>query len=366
LQPAADRRGKAAITNPLFTLPASGDGLAPQSDHYGICDRAGINGGVILQVFSRVIADAYDIAPHVPPNRFAAEIVRLLEAVLKFDGAVLGTGGAASSATPDLAIDSAYVHGRDKSMLEDYAEISDQDPVTIAFLAGLSEPLTCDSGVLYKRIKPGPLQDFSRRHDLRHLLLFGEPPKGDNAARWAVFYRGTGRPFNKRDATVLHALWPHLVRARNINLQNVLNITDPDRHKRASALIRGNGEIEAADPGFREMLKVEWPDHDAARLPLNAFDHMWRGEVYRGRKIEISVFAKYGYAICSARPIPLANRLTPAERNVAERFAEGKGYKEIAIELGTSPNTVRNQISNLYQKLDIHDKASLAALVLRA
>ncbi|NTV74555.1 MAG: hypothetical protein HGA66_10150 [Holophaga sp.] len=35
-------------------------------------------------------------------------------------------------------------------------------------------------------------------------------------------------------------------------------------------------------------------------------------------------------------------------------------YREIAEQLGSSPNTVRVQLARVYQKLDINDKATLA------
>ncbi|MGN6702333.1 MAG: response regulator transcription factor [Burkholderiaceae bacterium] len=38
----------------------------------------------------------------------------------------------------------------------------------------------------------------------------------------------------------------------------------------------------------------------------------------------------------------------------------GMSTKKIAAELGVSPNTVRTQLSHLYSKLDVHDKAQLA------
>ena len=53
-------------------------------------------------------------------------------------------------------------------------------------------------------------------------------------------------------------------------------------------------------------------------------------------------------------------RLTPAERLVAARAAEGFPYKSIARELGKSPATVRNQLHAIYQKLDVGNRTALA------
>ncbi len=51
--------------------------------------------------------------------------------------------------------------------------------------------------------------------------------------------------------------------------------------------------------------------------------------------------------------------LSKREFTVAEHYATGQSYKEIARELDISPATVRNHIAAIYRKLDIHNKAQL-------
>jgi DNA-binding CsgD family transcriptional regulator len=40
-------------------------------------------------------------------------------------------------------------------------------------------------------------------------------------------------------------------------------------------------------------------------------------------------------------------------------FAEGHTHHQIALQLGISHHTVRNQLANVYRKLDIHSKLEL-------
>eukprot|EP01041_Mallomonas_annulata_P024094 gene24094-44749_t len=47
----------------------------------------------------------------------------------------------------------------------------------------------------------------------------------------------------------------------------------------------------------------------------------------------------------------LETNLSPREIEVLKGLVEGLDYKEIAEQLDSSPNTVRNQISSIYQKL---------------
>lgn len=60
---------------------------------------------------------------------------------------------------------------------------------------------------------------------------------------------------------------------------------------------------------------------------------------------------------------PLMEKLTPREREVAEMVCRGFSNREIGAMLGTSPNTVRNQTVQLFRKLEVDNRAELAALM---
>ena len=62
---------------------------------------------------------------------------------------------------------------------------------------------------------------------------------------------------------------------------------------------------------------------------------------------------------------PPEERLTPRERQVLQLVAEGKTTKEIAAILEVSVKTVDAHRTNLMQKLDLHDVASLTRLAIR-
>jgi DNA-binding CsgD family transcriptional regulator len=49
--------------------------------------------------------------------------------------------------------------------------------------------------------------------------------------------------------------------------------------------------------------------------------------------------------------------LTRAETNVLRRIADGRRYKEVAIQLGISESTVRSHLYNTFAKLDVGDRA---------
>ncbi len=62
----------------------------------------------------------------------------------------------------------------------------------------------------------------------------------------------------------------------------------------------------------------------------------------------------------------LQARLTVRELEILIRIGRGLVSKEIAAELGISPRTVDVHRTNMMQKLDLHNAASLAGLAVRA
>ncbi len=73
-------------------------------------------------------------------------------------------------------------------------------------------------------------------------------------------------------------------------------------------------------------------------------------------------------ASLSAGPAPADDeweRLTPRERLVLRRVAEGRTNREIATELSLSPKTVDTHRTNLMRKLGVHDAQALARFAVR-
>ena len=58
---------------------------------------------------------------------------------------------------------------------------------------------------------------------------------------------------------------------------------------------------------------------------------------------------------------PLLGILSPAERMVAVHLAEGLSNREIAVTLGKSEATVKNQVSAILSKLAVPSRARLIA-----
>ena len=58
-------------------------------------------------------------------------------------------------------------------------------------------------------------------------------------------------------------------------------------------------------------------------------------------------------------------RLTPREREILALAAEGRSGPEIARRLYLSPATIKTHLANIYEKLDVNDRAAAVAKALR-
>jgi DNA-binding CsgD family transcriptional regulator len=63
------------------------------------------------------------------------------------------------------------------------------------------------------------------------------------------------------------------------------------------------------------------------------------------------------------QPAPALLAVTPREREISEYVARGLTNGEIAALCGCSPNTVRNRLARVFQKLEVSTRAELAALI---
>lgn len=123
-----------------------------------------------------------------------------------------------------------------------------------------------------------------------------------------------------------------------------------------------------APAGVRSMLHIcaSWQGRPLLRLNLNRhgstpFCDSDREAVLRLLPtLEAAVAARF-----ATEPSGPVHDLTPREREIAELVAQGLTTRQIGVVLGTSPYTVRNQLSRIYEKLAIESRAELAAYAAR-
>jgi DNA-binding CsgD family transcriptional regulator len=175
-------------------------------------------------------------------------------------------------------------------------------------------------------------------------------------------YRAPEAPrFSDQDCRLLDNLMLHLVAAVSANQIRTLvamreTLTRP--RNLALAVCDQRGTLHCAERGFVDLLLTEWTDWTGPCLPV-AMD----ANGYEGKYLQIEASTVGDLFLLAARSRTVLMQLSPRENDVAQGFGEGKTYKEVARDLGMSPNTVRHHIRAIYSKLGVKDKARIAHLL---
>lgn len=180
-------------------------------------------------------------------------------------------------------------------------------------------------------------------------------------AGFVSLVRRTAAPrFSARDLWALELFAPHLAAGLDMALAYELNAQD--NPARAVLLATDSlGLVRAGDAATAEMLQSEWPGWTGPRLPAPLVERIAarKGE-FLGRHLQVSIRWIADHVIVSMRRREPRDMLTRRERDVANAFAAGQSYREVAELLGLSPATVRHHLRSAYVKLGVTDKASFA------
>lgn len=98
---------------------------------------------------------------------------------------------------------------------------------------------------------------------------------------------------------------------------------------------------------------------------LRALESVARGDAVFGPAVASRVLS-YLTRPLSARDPVLFPELTEREREVLELLARGRSNNQIAGELFVAPKTVRNQVSSIFAKLQVSDRAEAIVRARRA
>lgn len=166
--------------------------------------------------------------------------------------------------------------------------------------------------------------------------------------------------FSARDLKALELLGPHLAAGLEMALADELTL---QRNPERSVLLATDtaGLLRVAEASATEMLKSEWPGWTGPRLPAPLIGRIVaRQPDFLGRHVHAAIRWSGDHVFVSMRRREPRDMLTRRERDVANAFATGQSYREVAEALGLSPATVRHHLRSAYVKLGVTDKAAFA------
>ena len=140
-------------------------------------------------------------------------------------------------------------------------------------------------------------------------------------------------------------------------LKEMGQIAEQVRTVLLTAAIEREETVQALRLGARGVVVKE----SATQLIYKCIRAVMKGEYWVGHEriddLLRSMRALEREALHDASP---ASRLTPRELGVIGRVVDGASNKDIAIDLGLSEQTVKNHLSNIFDKLGVSNRLELA------
>ncbi len=157
----------------------------------------------------------------------------------------------------------------------------------------------------------------------------------------------------------------------------VMDVRLPDRSG-----VEACREIRSADPNVRIIMLTSYADEEAVFSSILAGASGYLLKQIRGQELVRAIEAVASgqslldpgvtqkvlermRRLAADRPADEMTQLSPQERKVLALVAEGKTNKEIAVALGLSDKTVKNYLSNVFEKLNLSRRSEAAAYFAR-
>ncbi|WP_447776221.1 helix-turn-helix transcriptional regulator [Pseudomonas chlororaphis] len=310
----------------------------------------------LLQAFSSLTLELQRLAQHKDIEHFHGHALNRIGQLLPFDSAWWGRAALIDGLPEEH---SSYLHRLPPSYLPDWQSIKHVDVTVGRVHAHPGQAVIVDMGDPANG--PG-LNWLGTTYNIGELLCVVYIDPQTHLSDHLALYRAPGaKRFDADDCLLLNNLMLHLVAAVSANQIRTLvamreTLTSP--RNLALAVCDQRGTLHCAERGFVDLLLGEWPDWSGPCLPGPVLD-----DGYEGRHLQVEASPVGDLFLLAARGRTLLTQLSPRENDVALGFGEGKTYKEIARELGLSPNTVRHHIRAIYNKLGVKDKTRIAHLL---
>lgn len=316
------------------------------------------------------VALLYQASSHMQPGDFKQWTITQLRQLIHFDSAWWGR-----ALFPELS-DTPEVHGNSLFQLpDDYFEqwqkIADCDTIAERLYNNATQPFMSE---VQRETMSEALCDFLWQHDIRHVLSFmkNDPEllldaNGNMAESLLVDFLSLYRnekddAFQREDKRCLRLVMPHIALSLNHCLEfSVLTSQHAQTNSRVEAVMFDSGfMLNTPSNHFTDLLKRDYPDWDGCILP-DEIQECVLGKIssWKGKHFTLTFEPIDNYWFIRAYPTSLLFELTEREAQVAELFAKGKTYMEIAQEINRAPTTVRNHLQSIYLKLGIRNKVEL-------
>ena len=306
---------------------------------------------------SQYLLELHRSSHEQPLARFQEWALERLHSVIEFDAAWWGNG-----AHDPPGLHRLHLHRCEPRIRDDYPQWIAQDMMRLAMnghpgsavnLADLMPRTDFENSGFYR--------GFCRGHCIEQMI--GTPPLEpvSSLLEFVTIWRHDARrPFGEAERQVMQFVVPHLAESQRDCRLHYLRHRGERVNQSSWALCDAHGLLFDMHPQFTTALLGQWPSWHGARLPTPLAASLRHGSRFAGRSTIIETTEVTGGFLLETRQKSVVDRLGEREREVAQHYAHGRTYVEIAQMLGISPSTVRNQLYSCFRKLEVNNKAELA------
>jgi DNA-binding CsgD family transcriptional regulator len=306
--------------------------------------------------FSDFILELYRDARYLNPDELREQSLSRLRTFIPFDFAAWGGGEAADRVVTDVV-----VVDQSPRLFQDWGAVAIYDGYCDLALQQLNQPVLFDDLPEFRQ-SMAYLEHWGR-FDARQMVatIMAEPVSG--YVSFIGLCGADGAPvYNEADRSLKQLLMPHLSSALRLSREHTL--VQQALEAEAVAMLDRAGRVLASRGPVAALMREEWGSSERVPLlPLPDEGLITEARCWRGRAVQLQLECAGNYLLMRIRSVSILSELTFREQQVAESFASGQSYKYVANQLQISPATVRNHLARIYDRLGIHSKSELIALL---
>lgn len=303
------------------------------------------------------LLELYEAAGALSVHDFHVHALRLVRNHLHFDSGTVLAGQMGQGR--DMTVRHIHLDNQPIQKLHDRKFVDVPDNALVNAYLSRGKCIAEDSQDIPR--SQTSLIDYCKKYDVAHTVVhISEYATLGNADAIALWRARTKDRYSTDDLAIGNLLLPHFLQARSINMRLQAGRSLEDG--RTTVLADLNGWIQFIDDDAISLMNTEWPGWTPPVLPFELLEPFKRNLTtkYVGNSLNAEARIHRGILAIKLFRRPLIHSLTDAEQNIAKLAAAGATYKEIARDLAISPATVRNHLHNIYSKLGIRNKATLA------
>ena len=321
---------------------------------------------------NELLTRLYALTQEQPIEHFQNAALVLLKAVVPFDAAIWGS---ATVAPGGIDIHSFHLHNKTPDMVADYEEVKHLDSASSRMFNKSKATQAFDTNSFFDARQKRPIRDFMVKFEQPHFLLTTDvKAKTNNESsllHWITLYRAKqNAQYNPSDVKWLQLFSPHLKQALALNWSahlsqaavKMIGAGAASKPCYASGIADLKGNVYGHDFNFMALVsKACGEDYvHSSVLPIGLTTALALGKPsFVWQQMVVNCHAEHGLVILRMRGQTRADSLTTREKEIAMLVTKGRTYKQVAAELGNAPNTVRNQLQTIYNKLQVNNVAEL-------